>query len=269
MTTSGQGRAWVQRVRLLQRVAQLLQPPTQVLWLQAPMGMGKTVLARQWLGAAASSLTKATPLLQPLTAGESPLAAWQALWPGPAHGNRVLDNLHLAGPEAAWAPALASRIEALPPGARLLMLSRRAPPAAFARLQLQQRLAVLGGDALRLDAEEAAAAGLPAAADGWPAAGGLPADEAAAAPLLAALIEAEVLAGLDPADRLLLQQLAWLPGSVDTAAAAALSGRADALLRLQQLCDQGLLAERSGARVQLHAVLRRHLKQGPAAAAAA
>lgn len=68
--------------------------------------------------------------------------------------------------------------EELPDGMNVLVTSRSDPPPEFARLRLEQRLAVVGGDALRftpgeagalLGEDEAAVAPLVARADGWAA----------------------------------------------------------------------------------------------------
>lgn len=243
------------RARLIERLAALLQGPAQVVWLGAPVGMGKTTLARGWAGLHGGTLHAVGG-----GKGDGP-AAWAALFGPPPQGLRlVLDDLHRAGPDEAWAPWLAARIEALDPGARVLLLSRRAPPACFARLQLQGLVACLPAEELLFTAEEAQAAGLPAAAAGWPAAAGLPADAGAAAALLAALIDTEVLAGLTAADRALLASLAWMPGLIEPAAAAALAGTAGAWQRLRALCDQGLPAQAHSGGIGLLPALRDRLR---------
>lgn len=238
--------------RLLDRLHGLLQGPTQVVWIGAPVGMGKSALARAWLGAHAGRLHAAV-------ADEDPRQSWAALFAAPAPARAVLDNLHLVGPEATWAPWLSSRIETLPSGVCMLLLSRRPPPGCLARLQLQRRLVCLPAEELLLTADEAAAMGMPAAAAGWPAAAGLPADVAASAALLRSLIDTEVLADVNPADQALLRHVAWLPGAVGPAAVEGLSGLSDAGGRLEWLCDHGLLAWRVPGGIRLHPALRRRL----------
>lgn len=250
------------RPRLKDRLHSLLQGPAQVIWIGAPVGMGKTTLGRAWAAAQGGTLHS-------LRSGDTPPAAWAGLLdrPDPALC-AVLDNLHLAGPEPGWAPWLAGRIEALAPGARLLLLSRRPPPPCFARLQLQRRVVCLAADELLFTPSEARAAGLPPAAAGWPAAAALPAGDEGAA-LLASLVDAEVLAGLAAPDLALLARLAWLPAAIDEAAASGLAGEPDAGPRLRALCDQGLPARRGSTGVQLMPALRERLLLLPEAQGAA
>lgn len=75
----------------------------------------------------------------------------------PANTVLVLDNFQDVGSDAALHAFLAEGITALPPGMRLLCLSRLAPPAALARRRAEGALAMLDWDTLRFTLEETAA----------------------------------------------------------------------------------------------------------------
>jgi ATP/maltotriose-dependent transcriptional regulator MalT len=95
----------------------------------------------------------------------------------------VLDNLHEVPPEAALHEAIAFGIEEFPPGAVTVLVSRTAPPPAYARMRAYGAMRVLEPDDLKLSVQEARgiagtrgrplsssrAAALTARADGWAA----------------------------------------------------------------------------------------------------
>jgi hypothetical protein len=197
-----------------------------------------------------------------------PGARWHRLWAACDAGAWiVLDDLQRAGSDAALATWLPGAIEALRADQRLLLVSRRAPPAALARLQLEGLLARLPAVELGFDESEreawcpGAAAGLAA----WPAALSRHATGPAGQidpTLLQQLVASEVLPELDAGERALLACLAWLPDGIDREAAARLGGDAEAGARLDALAERGLLVERStGGRWRLHDLLAQALRR--------
>ena len=69
----------------------------------------------------------------------------------------VLDNVQDAGAQSAFSDVLRIALECVPAHARVLCLSRAAPPGPLARLRANGSLAVLERDAVRLTLEEARA----------------------------------------------------------------------------------------------------------------
>jgi LuxR family maltose regulon positive regulatory protein len=67
----------------------------------------------------------------------------------------VLDNLQDAGTDGPLYEVLRDGLEELPAEARVLLVSRASPPETLARLRLNERLAVLEAEALRLSEQEA------------------------------------------------------------------------------------------------------------------
>ena len=69
----------------------------------------------------------------------------------------VLDGYQQVPVSSQLHEVLAIALETLPPGGRVVVVSRGDPPAALARLRANQTLAVIGWDELRLTREEIAA----------------------------------------------------------------------------------------------------------------
>ena len=67
----------------------------------------------------------------------------------------VFDGYHEVPASSPLQEVLRIALEALPPGGRILIVSRGDPPASMARLRAHQTLSVLGWDELRLTREEA------------------------------------------------------------------------------------------------------------------
>lgn len=67
----------------------------------------------------------------------------------------VFDNYQEAPADARLHDVLALAVELLPRGSRMLIISRSEPPAAFARLRANRTMAIIGGDELRLEPDEA------------------------------------------------------------------------------------------------------------------
>jgi LuxR family maltose regulon positive regulatory protein len=251
------------RERLLGRLDQASSFPCT--WIAAPAGYGKTCLASAyveratvpalWYTLERSDSDAATffadvsgglrammadvPLLQYSADVQDPAVFARAYFkrvfahlPGPHL--LVLDDYHELAPEAALHAVVAALIGALPPGTRLIVLSREAPPAALARAQTYDLVARLGADDLRLTLEEGVAiAGARAAggaieetavqsllerSDGWAAgfvlllrspARNLPPPETTT--LLFAYFAQEVLRSADEDTRRFLLRTAWLP----------------------------------------------------------
>lgn len=283
------------RPRLLARMQALLAPPAAAVWLAAGAGMGKTTLARQWLAAhdgpglwlaldpsrgdAASVLHQLAALTGTgLTLWRDQLAApatalrpaWREVWKGVAPGTRlVIDDLQAAGSDEMLATWLPTALDTCPAAVTWLLLSRRPPPAALARAQLDGRVQRLpaGELAFTVDELQAWRPGLATSAPGrgaWPVA--LSADVPAELrdELLAQFLAHEVLPELAPDERAVLAALAWWPGPIDADSARTLAGEA-ASQALDALADRGLLVDRVSAGWQVHELLAAQFRPAPGA----
>ncbi|SMF97354.1 Transcriptional regulatory protein, C terminal [Methylomagnum ishizawai] len=160
------------------------------LWIDAPPGAGKSVLAAGYMEARGG-----TGLWFQIDAGDSdPATFFHYLGLAVRHSVPGTPGLPKLGPEYAQGKAAFARnffrelyarlpapfivvfdnyealladsplhellrlgLEEIPPGGVVLVLSRAAPPAAMARLRVHRAMACLGWDALRLDLAETAA----------------------------------------------------------------------------------------------------------------
>ncbi len=274
-------------------------PSCRVVWVHAPAGAGKTTAAATWLrargrdgawltldpeasepatffhrlgqalGRVAGAEAPAAPVVKPehllgLPAFARGLLGRLSRWlPGP--GALVLDDYHVLPEDTPLHAALAAGLEVLEPEVPLVVLSRGAPPPAFARARANGLLRVVGGDELRFSADEVTrvaarfgvdaeeASGLHARTGGWAAgmmlllAGGgrrqaAPSDEATLEAVFDYLA-GEVLERLEPETRDLLTRVAELP-EVTARAAEALTGRADAGAALSALARRQFFVER-------------------------
>jgi hypothetical protein len=284
------------RARLVARVEALLRPPARALWIGAGAGMGKSTLARQVLagrgGGVHLRLTETCadgagvawrlaehldPATRPaLVLSREQIAApalglaplWRELWRAWSVAPWiVLDDLQRAGNDDALAAWLPSALEAIDAAARtdlrLVLVSRRAPPPALARLQLDGLVVRLPAAELAFDDDELHAwrPGAARRLGSWPAALSRHAAGEIDDTLLRQLLASEVLPELSPRERDLLERLAWLPERIDTAAAVALGDDAQATQRLDELAERGLLVDRmaSGA-WRLHDLLAHALR---------
>ncbi len=271
------------RPRLEGRVQALLTDPARALWIGAAVGMGKSTLAQQLLlrhgglhltlndtcGDGASVLRALAALAPQRPApvlwreqGAAPQTglrpAWRTWWRDWPPGQwLVLDDLHHAGTDESIGQWLLPAMHEAPPTARMLLLSRRAPPAALARLQVQGLMTRLSPAELAFTPQEWHDAGRWS---GWPAAMACADDPATRDHLLAQLVQTEVLAPLDAPDRELLHRLAWLDGPISADAAVALSQRDDAAQRLAALAAQGALVDELPTGWVLHELLAAPLR---------
>lgn len=175
------------RERLFARLDEALAAGQRA-WIEGPPGAGKTTLAASWLDArglpcvwyqadatdhdpaslfhylgiavaqAAPRHRRPLPKLMPEFRGD--LRAFARNFFGeagrrlPASAVLVFDDLHELNADSPLFEILREGLEALPVGPRALLLSRAAPPQAFARWRLEQRLGVLDWRSLQLDEAE-------------------------------------------------------------------------------------------------------------------
>lgn len=264
----------------------------RVIWIGSPPGAGKSTLAATWLaengvpaiwyqvdqadadpgtlffylGEALRGMDGAMNWRAPDVKGDPSRFArifFRTLYAGlPAGAVVVLDNLH----EFDWAHAgqlLESAFSEVPDGVTVLAISREAPPARLARLELSGTLALLGWDQLRADRDEARAMAQlngqcgPVTeqwldlADGWAAAVAMlrGADADDATPLLNGretvfrYFAGEVLERMAPADQHALLLMACVP-AFPADQAQVLTGGPAAPRLLERLYRDRLFVER-------------------------
>lgn len=179
----------VRRERLNALFALSRQRP--IVWVAGPPGAGKTMAVADYLAAieaptlwyrvdpgdadpatffyflrqcAAAMIAgeqRPLPLLTPEYLSDIPGFArrWfrEAFLQLPSGTVLVLDNFQDAGDGVTLHLALVAAFEELPPGANVIVVSRRDPPSAFARAVVNGAIAPVGWNDLRLSAEEAVA----------------------------------------------------------------------------------------------------------------
>ncbi len=187
VTRPSPGRQIIERPKLSRRLDDLVGAH-RVTVLVAPAGYGKTTLLSTWAATtdhkvAWLSLTEADRHAEHLARGLQAVLLSLDQRPGAAGGDRVLvvDDVHLAGEAIA---ALLPLVEDTPPGLRIVLSGRGAPPLGLSRLTASGDLGRLSAEDLSFTADEVdlvgRAVGHPISADrasrlrattgGWPVA---------------------------------------------------------------------------------------------------
>ena len=270
--------------------------PFACTWVAAPAGYGKTCLLRSYLersdiaglwytldrsdsdvatffadfrGGLEAAIPGA-PLLKYSGDVQDPAAFARAYFkrafaslPGPRV--LVLDDYQELLPDSPLHLVIAAMIGVLPGDIRLLVLSREAPPSAFARAQTYDLVALVEADHLRLTADEGMGIArlrrpeqdlhernvlsLLDRADGWAAGFVLllrrPVDAAWPSDVLFDYFAREVLEGVDAELRDFLLLTAWLP-SMTAEMAQRLTGRPDVEPLLRRLLHGNYPVSRTG-----------------------
>jgi LuxR family maltose regulon positive regulatory protein len=293
----------VARPRLFARLDTACRLP--LVWIGATPGAGKTSLLASYLQQAgrpciwirldaddargdrfpellARAIGSPRPAGRPAATGAQAATTRQALRAAlerlPATAALVLDDYDES--VAAWLdPWLALLADEVPAGVTVFVAAALEPPTVLARHRADERIATLGNDDLRLDADECAAllatregmapgraADITRAAAGWAAGLGLLAGDASSAqwPLteeLAGYFAHHVFEPLDAETRNLLLHVAALP-VFDAGMAAALSLVTTSRSRLERLVRAHHFVERRGdAGYAIHPLFRAWLRQ--------
>ena len=251
------------------------------LWYQCDAGDADIATFFHYLGEAArSAAPRRKQVLGPLTPeyalGVEVFARrfferlFSSLRPGAV---MVLDDYHEVAADAVLHSVMSQLIAAVPVGSRLIVLSRHEPPASLARWQAGRSFALLTAEDLSLTTSEARALAraLPdcartdvesvnAFARGWTAGvllllrqGGDVFIEATERPMrvLFEYIAGEVFARIDASLQDFLIRTTWMP-FVTPALAIALTGRSDAQLVLEGLCDRRYFTDRRSGEPTLY-----------------
>ncbi len=309
----------VARERLFELLDEKREYP--VVWIVGPPGAGKTTLAasyleeagtpaiwyqidpgdsdpatfffylKQAIEAVGKKKAKPLPLLTPEYLPDLPGFARRFLRDGfaqlPEDVILVFDNYHDIAPDSALHAAFNAALAEVPPGSNVIVLSRTDPPPAFAEALVNQSIATLTWEELRLTQEEttviAASKGITDGnllrtlhdqSDGWIAGVTLMLERLRRGGSLETLQRAETMdtvfnffAGLifDHASdeiREVLMKTAFLP-RVSASLAEAVSGKTNAIEHIEELHRRHLFTDRvvgSEISYQYHALFRAFLK---------
>lgn len=301
-----------------ERLFSLLDSARQypLIWVAAPAGAGKTTLLASYVearglrcswyqidaadedpatlfGALRECMPKRGTPLPVFQAHESDnLAAFgrrffrQFFSRLPAGRLLVMDGANELPAHSLLAKVLLEAAQEVPNGSNLVLLTRGAPPAQFARLRLQQGMTQLGWDELRLQLEETTAIAAPSLGaqsqaiaqlhtqcDGWVAGLRLllehqqrtgvsqPAPLADGRDALFSYFTAEVFDSLAPTAQHALLRTCFLP-EVSKSAACTLSREPAAWVQLCELHERRLFVDRLGENqpvLRYHALFRAFL----------
>lgn len=266
------------------------------LWIQVDAGDADLASFFYYLGLAADGSDRSSkrplPALTPEYLGDVPgfsrryfRELFSRLPPGAVI---VLDNYQEIAPDHPFHTLIAQAIEEVPVGGNLVVISRRDPPEAYARILANENVAIVEWDALKVTPEEAGRIAsqrvrgsqvdverLHALSGGWVAgltlllerastASASPPDASAPPQRIFDYFATQVFAEADERHRQILHKLAFVP-RMSATLANAIAGDSEAGRVLEYLYRRNLFTDRRGEQdgfYSFHALFRAFLLHG-------